>query len=142
MKNRQGFTLVELIVAMAVSTIVLGILVLIFSTTMKTYSSERDKVLLNDSYRIISISIEKDIRQSSQSIKVTTNNNCTSIIDEDNVTETIYCLIDKRVYRNGTYMTDLDGTLEITLNDRELQVRVQGKSTKEDRIYEKLIYLR
>lgn len=61
-KTKAGFSLVELMVAMAVSGVVLASIYQVYSTQLKTYTTQQQIVEMQQSMRAILYMMERDIR--------------------------------------------------------------------------------
>jgi prepilin-type N-terminal cleavage/methylation domain-containing protein len=62
MKNKKGFTLVELIVVLAVTTILLGTIISIFLQSISYFKIDETKAANQDSINIVSTSFDQKIR--------------------------------------------------------------------------------
>lgn len=62
MKNKRGFTLVELILVMAVTTILLGTVITILLQSISLYKIDETKSANQDSINLVSSSIETKLR--------------------------------------------------------------------------------
>jgi len=62
LKNYQGFTLVELLVALAISGIVLTSILQLFSNSQETYSTQEDVAAMQQNVRTAKLFLERDIR--------------------------------------------------------------------------------
>lgn len=65
MKNRKGFTLVELILVLAVTTILLGTVIAVLLQSIDMYKIDETKSANQDSLNIVSTSIESKMRTAS-----------------------------------------------------------------------------
>lgn len=108
MKNKQklGFTLIELIVALAVASILSGAIFSFYISTQKNYHKEQNRVAEAQSIRSLGQLIDTKIRQSSQYLSIEENlsNNCVIITDLRSNYD-----VDAEVYVPnviGTYCTD------------------------------------
>jgi prepilin-type N-terminal cleavage/methylation domain-containing protein len=64
-KHKQGFTLIELIVAMAIFAIIGSVLVTIFVAGVKYFSDERSQLINQGNISVISGALEADTRKTS-----------------------------------------------------------------------------
>lgn len=62
LKNQQGFTLVELLVALAISGIVLASIFQVFSNSQTTYNVQQDVAEMQQNVRTAKLFLERDIR--------------------------------------------------------------------------------
>jgi prepilin-type N-terminal cleavage/methylation domain-containing protein len=62
LKNRRGFTLVELLVALAISGIVLTSMLQLFSNSQETYNTQEDVAAMQQNVRTAKLFLERDIR--------------------------------------------------------------------------------
>lgn len=62
LKNYQGFTLVELLVALTISGIVLTSILQLFSNSQETYSTQEDVAAMQQNVRTAKLFLERDIR--------------------------------------------------------------------------------
>lgn len=65
MKNKKGFTLVELILVLTVTAILLGVVVSIFLQSISYYKIDETKAANQDSLNLAASSIERNIRSAS-----------------------------------------------------------------------------
>lgn len=139
--NKKGFTLIELVIAMAITTIVLSILVFVFTWGMRTYQTQQKFVNLQDSLRTSGMVIEKDIRASTQVLTITATTNCYTLTDdESNINK--YCLIDNVLTRNDVPLMDHLHTLEITQTSGFVRIYLAGTYEGKELHYEQNVYLR
>lgn len=122
MKNNKGFTLIELIVVMAVFTIISAMTLTIFSFGVKSNQKNQDLQESTTSLRLVSRILEKDIRKSSQSLVLITDQakpNCFKLKDIKDSEETDeevsfkYCLKEDVLYRNDAFLIDKISSFEM-----------------------------
>jgi prepilin-type N-terminal cleavage/methylation domain-containing protein len=118
---KAGFTLLELIVAMAVFSLIGGVLVTIFVTSVQYFSNEKSQIF--NQYRItyLSDAFEVDTRRSTE---VNIVSGCLVFtISSGNST---YCLNTSThiVTRNNVQIADNIQTLSTTLNVNKLDLTV------------------
>jgi prepilin-type N-terminal cleavage/methylation domain-containing protein len=65
MKNKKGFTLVELILVLSVTSILLGVIISIFLQSITYYKIDETKAANQDSLNLVATSIEGKIRNAS-----------------------------------------------------------------------------
>ncbi len=142
MELKKGFTLVELLVAMAVSAIVLLGVISMFSSILKAEDQLDSYVQAQDSVRIISITVEKDIRTSSQQIVISNSGTCT-IIEDTNALEVIeYCLSNKNLTRNDQHIGSNIKVFSVYQENEMIKLLVESEYKKEVIRHEKAIHLR
>lgn len=143
MKNRKkGFTLVELIIAMAVSAIVLLGVVQLFSSIIKMSSTQDDYVKAQDAIRTVGVQVESDIRGSSQSMNVALLNGCTVLTDTVTNQKVQYCLNGKVLKRNGSVVIEGVKEFSVTQNLKQMTIKIVGAYQERVINYEKILYLR
>lgn len=109
MKNKKGFTLVELIVVLAVTTILLGTVITVLLQSINMYKIDETKSANQSSLNLLTTSIESKIRSASAVVGVGTQ-----------------CLV---TTPSGTYTYDLNTTThEMTLNSAYLTGRIASFS--------------
>lgn len=130
MKNKKGFTLVELVIVIALISIVSLMTASIFSFGIK--SNERNQSLQEstESARLVLQILDKDIRSSSQKLELISEDTCFTLKDTLDESKTIkYCLKNEEVYRNNNFIIDkiiefriesiIDKGIEVYLVDNE-----------------------
>lgn len=143
MKNRkQGLTLVELVIAMAVSAIVLLGVVQLFSSILKMSATQDNYVKAQDAIRVVGVQIESDIRGSSQSMNVAMLNGCTVLTDTVTKEAVQYCLNGKTLKRNGAVVIDGVKQFSVTQNLKQMSIKIVGEYQERTINYEKILYLR
>jgi MSHA biogenesis protein MshO len=75
MRNRQrGFTLVELVVAITITTIIVGFVALFMTAPVDAYMDQSERTRLNESAQLISRSMEEDLRSAlPNSVRISTS---------------------------------------------------------------------
>jgi prepilin-type N-terminal cleavage/methylation domain-containing protein len=63
LRNKKGFTLIELVVAMVVLSVVMGLIVGLVTNSMGFFRDERTQVNNQASLRLIALDFEKDVRK-------------------------------------------------------------------------------
>lgn len=141
-KNKKGFTLVEVIVAMLVTGIILSAVYFVFIKSFLMSQGQAEFINAQDAIRTSALMIESDIRKSSQSIETETIGTCTTITDTLTSDTFEYCVQDSKLIRNGNVLIDHVKSIEfdnqINYVSFEITGLYQGKEIK----HEKRIYLR
>ena len=119
--SKAGFTLLELIIAMAVFSIIGGVLVTIFVTSVQYFSNEKSQIF--NQYRITQLSdaFEVDTRKSTE---VNIVSGC--LVFTISSGNTTYCLNTSThvVTRNNLEIADNIQTLSTTLSSNKLIISV------------------
>lgn len=63
MRNKRGFTLIELVITMFILSVVLGLVTGIITNSMKFFRDEKTQVDNQVSLRLIAVDFEKDVRR-------------------------------------------------------------------------------
>lgn len=142
MKNKKGLTLVELIVGMFVMTILFGIVYSIFIKLHLMNEEQKQFVEIQDSLRISGELLEKDIRQSSQNLKISSKDSCYFIHDLDTNIDTKYCLNDNVLSKNERYLASNINHFELTQNKDSIKVRISSIYKEKEIKHEKTLYQR
>ncbi len=141
-KNKKGFTLIEVIVAMLVTGIILSAVYFVFIKSFLMSQGQAEFINAQDAIRTSALMIESDIRKSSQSIETEANGTCTTITDTITNDTFEYCVQDSKLIRNGNVLIDHVKSIEfdnqINYVSFEITGQYQGKEIK----HEKRIYLR
>lgn len=66
LKNKRGFTLIEVLVVLLITSILLGVIYMVFNQSVSTFTKEESRVENQQSLRQAALVIEKDIRESDQ----------------------------------------------------------------------------
>ena len=106
MTNKKGFTVLELMVGLAIFSLISLMTLSIFSLGIKSNNLQRSQQEGNDSMRLVFNSIEKDIRESSQLVKISFDENTYYLTDLLNGTINSYSLENEILYKNGKYLID------------------------------------
>lgn len=150
MNNKQGFTLLELIVGMAVFSVISLMLISIFTLGIKNNKQVRLRQESNDSIQLVYNSLENDIREGSQLIQLSTEENSYHLNDMLNENIITYTLNNEVLYKNGVYLIDQIKSFEIEelgdLNELKGHEIYEGLkiilSITEETIYDYKIYFR
>lgn len=140
MNKKKGFTLIELIIVISILSVVSLMLVSIFSFSINSNRKNTELVNNTDAIRLLSNTIEKDIRKSSQFISVNKNGACheiTDLIDNENI---VYCLDEGKVYRNNAFLIDYVKKIDIqNIDDEYIYIKLDDS---EGNHYEQTVYYR
>ena len=119
-KHSKGMTLVELIIALSVSSIVLIALLSFFIFIQKHYQQETKRVQNQQAVRLFTQVIEDSIRMSSQSLQVDHDGTCTTLYDlEEKITIATYCPLNQDQYTIDDGVT-IDG-----ITDLEIEIKTE-----------------
>ena len=126
MKNADGFTLIELIITIVISTILAGILANFFSLGANTYNLISDSQDLIQDRRIVLQRMSREVRQAgSLTIANSTDINFTYDIDEDGINETV------RYFLSGSELhKTIDGTSDMVVLDRITSFAFSGSGSR------------
>lgn len=106
MQDKRGFTLVEVMVALFVTSILLGAVYFVFVRSFMMNKEQNDYVNSQDALRLSAMVIESDIRKSSQDINIIQEKGCFVITDNQDNTEVEYCVSERTLYRNSVFLID------------------------------------
>jgi prepilin-type N-terminal cleavage/methylation domain-containing protein len=121
MKNKKGFTLIEIVVTFTILVLLLGVVASATILTQRFSTGEHSRVQLQSEIRIALAWIDNDVRSSNQ--LVVSDNDCFILIGGESIR---YCLVGEELTRNDksiaeyltnfTYTIDASsGTLRVTL---------------------------
>lgn len=140
MNKKKGFTLIELIIVISILSVVSLMLVSIFSFSINSNRKNTELVNNTDAIRLLSNTIEKDIRKSSQFISVNKNDTCFEITDLIDNEKIVYCLDDGKVYRNNAFLIDYVKKIDIqNIDDEYIYIKLDDS---EGNHYEQTVYYR
>jgi len=124
MKNKHGFTLVELVVVMAITLILLSSIGMIFSLGTRFYRTDISQSENQGSIRTVVTSVEKNLRIADS---VSSTLGCL-VITVSSGPQT-YCLIGNNIMLNGKIFADKIKTFTYTLLLTNSQVVIHIEST-------------
>lgn len=117
--NKKGFTVIEVVVSLLILAIILGMSSSVVSFFSRFYSNETTQINRQENVRLLLSYIERDIRKSNQEIDL--DGTCYKIGTDDAEQQSVYCVNDSQVTRNGVVIaheiqtlsmsTNLDGTI-------------------------------
>ncbi|MDP2813148.1 MAG: prepilin-type N-terminal cleavage/methylation domain-containing protein [Erysipelotrichaceae bacterium] len=105
-KNKKGFTLIELIITMAVLSIFTYLIAMLVQNSMGFFKDEESQVANQAALRIVAVQFEKDVRRHVfGNEELVISGNCYTItpVYEASVS---YCLVGSSVVRNGTVIAN------------------------------------
>ncbi|MEA5027064.1 MAG: prepilin-type N-terminal cleavage/methylation domain-containing protein [Erysipelotrichaceae bacterium] len=106
--NKKGFTLIEMVVVLAVLGLVLAGLTTVVGFAAGFFKDEDSSIMRQENVRYVTVNFEKDLRTSDQS--VTKVNGCVYI-------DTIaYCLVDNKVLRNDIVIASYIESFDVTID--------------------------
>lgn len=123
MNNRSGFTLFELIIVLAVSSILIVPIGMLLMSSAKNNTNEQERVASLSNVRASAQIVEVEIRESNQSIKVEQLDGCILIHDKNANKEQYllskYCVINETLYRNDVVLVDKIAVFDIKADTDE-----------------------
>ncbi len=150
MKDKKGFTLVEVIIAMFITTVLIAAVYFMFIRVFQMNREQDQFIQMQDSLRTVSIIVEKDIRKSTQNVDIKKEGNITILqyLDESGKelegSENIftYKLENNRLYRNGNFLMENLEEFELTNHNFYVNLELKSKTGKREVSHDKKIYLR
>lgn len=123
--NKNGFTLIELVITMLIMVIVFGVLSNFIGFSTRFYSDERSQVASQEALRIVAVSFEKDVRKLVEREDYITVTESAGVriftLGESSSTSKIiynYNIAEKKVYRvtntNSTLIASGIGDMTVT----------------------------
>ncbi len=153
MNDKKGFTLVEVMIALFVTSIILSAVYYLFINVSTMNKQQTDFIQIQDSLRTVSLITEKDIRRSPQKIEITTNDNTTTLyyldeegnkmIHEGKEVKYIYRLENGRLYRNDAFI--MENLTKFELSQPQpfyVQLNLMSKIGNREVKHDQKIYLR
>ena len=122
MKNKKGFTLVELMIVLAITTILFGTIVAIFLQSIDMYKTDETKSANQASLNMVANKMDVSLRKATN-VYVDTNG-CHVIYA---TTEDVYSLnsTTKIVSINGSYLTDRINAFSCTNTSNVITIYIQ-----------------
>lgn len=116
LKDRKGFTLIELVVVVAVVVIVFGLVAGLVGFSTRFFRDENTQVMSQESLRLIALDFEKDIRRSNGFEKIDDNNFLVKEVSAG--VDVMYTLTnDFRVLRNGALIGERVESFDPSIED-------------------------
>ena len=123
MNNRSGFTLFELIIVLAVSSILIVPIGMLLMSSAKNNTNEQERVESLSNVRASAQIVEVEIRESNQSMEVEQLDGCILIHDKNANKEQYllskYCVINETLYRNDVVLVDKIAVFDIKADTDE-----------------------
>ena len=141
-KDKKGFTLIEIMVALLITGIVLTAVYFVFIRSHNINQEQQRFIEAQDALRIGGLQIESDIRRSSQSIDIEKHDACYHLIDKTDLKTTIYCVENDTLTRNGVILIDRIHSVEITNTSQYIDIELKAQYGGKEVTHEKKIYLR
>jgi prepilin-type N-terminal cleavage/methylation domain-containing protein len=118
-RNNKGFTLIELVVTMAVLSIVMGLIVGLVTQSLKFFRDEDNQVTNQAALRQIALEFEKDVRKyvlAETEFEISGNCSIIKPLIESNIS---YCYdsVNKTVTRNGLVIGENVGQFTAVYNN-------------------------
>lgn len=118
--NRKGFTLLELMVALIVFSIIGVGLTTVFVSGLRFYADEKSQVENQQSLTQFSISLENDIRKSKAASKTL---NCLNLTQNNNsVVAYCYNSLNKSITRNTSEVAQNISTFTVTVSSNQIKL--------------------
>ena len=150
MKVNKGFTLVEVIIAMFITTVLISAVYFMFIRVFQMNREQDQFIQMQDSLRTVSIIVEKDIRKSTQNVDIKKEGNTTTLQYLDDTGQKLegseniftYKLENNRLYRNGNFLMENLEEFELTNHNYYVNLELKSKTGKREVSHDKKIYLR
>lgn len=118
--NRKGFTLLELMIALIVFSIIGVGLTTVFASGLRFYADEKSQVENQQSLTQFSISLENDIRKSKAASKTL---NCLNLTQNNNsVVSYCYNSLNKSITRNTNEVAQNISTFTVTVSSNQIKL--------------------
>lgn len=150
MKVKKGFTLVEVIIAMFITTVLISAVYFMFIRVFQMNREQDQFIQMQDSLRTVSIIVEKDIRKSTQNVDIKKEGNTTTLQYLDDTGQKLegseniftYKLENNRLYRNGIFLMENLEEFDLTNHNYYVNLELKSKIGKREVSHDKKIYLR
>ena len=150
MKVKKGFTLVEVIIAMFITTVLISAVYFMFIRVFQMNREQDQFIQMQDSLRTVSIIVEKDIRKSTQNVDIKKEGNTTTLQYLDDTGQKLegseniftYKLENNKLYRNGNFLMENLEEFELTNHNYYVNLELKSKTGKREVSHDKKIYLR
>ncbi|CAM3581707.1 type II secretion system protein [Erysipelothrix urinaevulpis] len=140
MNKKEGFTLLELVIVMALISVVGLLLMSVFLTSHKSNKKNEALQKRTESVRLVSHIIDTDIRKSSQELTLTNNGTCYDLTDSVDSSSIEYCFKNNSVFRQGSFLIDEVNDFQIkTLENKGFMIMIEDSGGEK---YEQTIYFR
>lgn len=118
--NHKGFTLLELMIALIVFSIIGVGLTTVFASGLRFYADEKSQVENQQSLTQFSISLENDIRKSKAASKTL---NCLNLTQNNNsVVAYCYNSLSKSITRNTSEVAQNISTFTVTVSSNQIKL--------------------
>lgn len=140
--NKKGFTLIELIVTMAVLSIFTYLITMLVTSSMGFFGDEESQVANQSALRIVAVQFEKDVRRHViGSGELVVSGSCYTItpVYEANVA---YCLVGSNVERNGLVIAEGVSVFTVSpyrTSDNSLLLTLRSNADRYGRVNEVVV---
>lgn len=132
LKNKKGFTLIELVVVIFVIVIVFGLVAGMVGFSTRFFRDENTQVMSQESLRLIAVDFEKDIRRSTGFERIDDNNFLVKEVSSGlDVTYTL--TNDFRVLRNGALIGERIQVFDPSIEDEGSSILLTIESRPDGR---------
>ncbi len=132
LSNKKGVTLLELIIALAIMSIIMAVCFSVFSYGMKGYQRETANVDSQIDVRYVLNYLNREIRRAEH---VEVNTNILKLTDETgNITE--YKLNGDEIIKNATTLVDGINTFMVTMNGDKIEIFIESVENSSGDSYE------
>jgi|GEM_PF-3321294 len=120
--NRKGFTLLELMIALIVFSIIGVGLTTVFVSGLRFYSEEKSQIDKQRSLTQFSISLENDVRKSKSATK---SLDCLNLTQNNNSTIT-YCYnsVNSTITRNTVVIAQEISSFTLTVTTNQIKIKI------------------
>jgi prepilin-type N-terminal cleavage/methylation domain-containing protein len=124
-REKKGFTLIEIMVTIIILTIVFGMLATLVSFFARFYRDENSQLDRQENMRLLLVLLEKDVRMSNQSVDF--SGTCYVIGTDDQVASQVeYCVSGEQVVREGVVVAREIDTFELISTNDFIDVNIQA----------------